>query len=314
MYISILLLIVGFVVLIKGAEFLVDGSSSLAKRFQISQIAIGLTIVAFGTSAPELVVNLIAGFQGRNDIAFGNILGSNIFNTLMVLGIAGIIYPIAVKENTVLKEIPIMLISTIGVFVLANNFGLKGSALSRIDGIILLLGLFAFLMYVKKISKLKDLKVDVKIYSPFITGLYIILGIIGLFAGGRLVIHHAVRIAQSLNVSPKFIALTIVALGTSLPELVTSIIAVTKNHDDLAIGNVVGSNIFNLLLVLGVTSFIQPLSYNTALNIDFLLLIVVTIILFVTMYTGRKHKLDRLEAIFLVLLYLSYLIFLIFRK
>ena len=314
MMLSILLLILGFVLLIKGAEFLVDGSSSLAAKFSIPPIAIGLTIVAFGTSAPELIVNLIAGFKGHHDIAIGNILGSNIFNTLLVLGIAGLIYPIKVKKNTVLKEIPIMLFATIGVFLLAMNFRFSSGVLSTIDGIILLVGLVAFLFYVTKISGSGDLEVDIRIFNNFKTIVFIIVGIIGLFVGGRLVVIYAVKFASILNLSDKFIALTVVALGTSLPELVTSVIAVKKKHSDLAIGNVVGSNILNLLLVLGTTSLIKPITYNPALNPDFYFLIFITLILFISMYTFKKHKLDRIEAGFFVILYIAYTVFLLYRK
>jgi cation:H+ antiporter len=314
MVVSILLLILGFVILVKGAELLVEGSSSLAAKFSIPPIAIGLTIVAFGTSAPELIVNILAGFKGHHDIAFGNILGSNIFNTLLVLGIAGLIYPLSVKKSTVLKEIPIMLIVTVGVFLLASNFKFKAGILSGLDGIILLICLVSFLYYVTKISGSNDLEVDIKIFSGTKTAIYIVLGIIGLFFGGKFVVTHAVFIAKMLSVSDKFIALTVVALGTSLPELVTSVIAVRKKHCDLAIGNVVGSNIFNLLLVLGTTSLIKPIAYNPALNPDFYFLIFITLILFIAMYTFKKHKLDRIEAALFVVLYIAYTVFLFYRK
>jgi len=314
MFLAIILLIIGFIVLIKGAEFLVDGSSSLAKKMSISQLAIGLTIVAFGTSAPELIVNLIASFKGHDAIAFGNIIGSNIFNVLVVLGVACLITQIKVQKNTVLKEIPILLIATIFVFCLCNNCGFSGSSLSRFDGIILISGLLLFFYYVSRISKTRELEVDVKIFSNQRTPIYIILGIIGLFIGGELVVHNAVIIARLLGVSDKFIALTIVALGTSLPELVTSVLAVIKKHNDLAIGNVVGSNIFNLLLVLGLSSIIHPLEYNPELNIDFFLLILITIILFFTFIVGKRRIMARNEAIFFLILYAGYLLFIFNRK
>ncbi len=314
MFLAIILLIIGFVVLIKGAEFLVDGSSSLAKKMSISQLAIGLTIVAFGTSAPELIVNVIASFKGHDAIAFGNIIGSNIFNILMVLGVAGLITQIKVQRNTVLKEIPILLISTILVFCLSNNCGFSGSSLSRFDGIILILGLLLFFYYVSRISQTKELEVDVRIFSNQRTTIYIILGMIGLFIGGELVVHNAVIIVEKLEVTDKFIALTIVALGTSLPELVTSVLAVIKKHNDLAIGNVVGSNIFNLLLVLGLSSVIHPINYEPVLNIDFFLLILITIILFFTFIVGKRRTLARNEAIFFLILYAGYLIFIFNRK
>ena len=314
MFLSSIFIITGFVLLIKCAEFLVDGSSSLAKRMAISEIAIGLTIVAFGTSAPELIVNVIASIKGYDDISFGNIIGSNVFNTLMVLGVAGLISPIIVQKNTVLKEIPFLLIATILVFLLVNNFGFEGSLLSRLDGFILLVGLAVFLIYVSKISKVQGLEVDIRIFSLWKSIIFIIIGVTGLFVGGNLVVKHAVRMAQYMNVSDKFIALTIVALGTSLPELVTSVIAVRKRHFDMAIGNVVGSNIFNLFLVLGTSSLIKPISYDLMLNLDFYLLIFITIIFFLTLFVGKKHRLDKLEATFFLLLYVAYMVFLFYRE
>ena len=311
MLISILLLLFGFVIVIKGADFLIEGASSLAKKMSISEIAIGLTIVAFGTSAPELIVNIFASIGGHHEITFGNILGSNIFNILMVLGIAGIISTIAVKRNTILKEIPFLLAATLMAFGLA----LWNSDLSLFDGIILLAFLIIFFVYVIGFLKAKPLLgSDIKERSYFITFLMMISGIVGLFFGGKFVIDNAVLIARHFNVSEKFIGLTIVALGTSLPELVTSIIAITKGRNDLAIGNVIGSNLFNILLVLGVSSLIAPIHYDIALNIDFIFLCVITIMLFTTMFIGKKHKLTKIEAVFFVILYITYLVFIFYRK
>ncbi|OQX70557.1 MAG: hypothetical protein B6D62_04465 [Candidatus Cloacimonas sp. 4484_275] len=313
MLIAFGLTIIGFVLLVKSADWLVDGSASLAKRLDISEIAIGLTVVAFGTSAPELIVNIIASFKNYDEIAFGNIIGSNIFNVLMVLGIAGLIKPIFVLRNTVLKEVPFVLASTILVFLLANNFGFSGHTLSRLDGFILLVAIFLFFIYVFGISK-DTQNFQVHLISLPKSIIFIVLGIIGLFVGGKLVVTNAVKIAEHLHVSEKFIALTIVALGTSLPEMVTSIISVLKKHNNIAIGNVLGSNIFNLLLVLGISSIIHPLEFDPLLNIDFLLLILTTLILFFTLFLGKKHKIYRLEAIAFLILYLLYLIFLFHRK
>ncbi len=311
MLISILLLIIGFVIIIKGADFLIDGASSIAKKLSISEIAIGLTIVAFGTSAPELIVNIFASIGGHHEITFGNILGSNIFNILMVLGIAGIISTISVQRNTVLKEIPFLLVATLLVFGLA----LWNSDLSTIDGIILIVFLIIFFVYVFVILKAKPLQgSNIKEYSYPITILMMILGIIGLFFGGKFVVDNAVIIARHYEVSEKFIGLTIVALGTSLPELVTSVIAITKGRNDLAIGNVIGSNLFNILLVLGVSSLITPIHYDISLNIDFTFLCIITTMLFITMFIGKKHKLTKIEAVFFVLLYSVYLVFIFYRK
>ena len=311
MLISIILLLFGFVIVVKGADFLIDGASSLAKKMSISEIAIGLTIVAFGTSAPELIVNIFASIGGHHEITFGNILGSNIFNILMVLGVAGIISTIVVQRNTILKEIPFLLIATLLVFGLA----LWNSDLSLIDGFILLAFLIVFFIYVITFLKTKTLLgSDIKERSYLVTILMMIFGMIGLFFGGKFVVDNAVIIARHFEVSEKFIGLTIVALGTSLPELATSTIAITKGRNDLAIGNVIGSNLFNILLVLGVSSIIAPIQYDITLNIDFIFLCVITIMLFITMFIGKKHKLTKIEAVFFIILYIAYLVFIFYRK
>ncbi len=311
MFLSIVLLLVGFVILVKGADFLIDGASSLAKKLSISEIAIGLTVVAFGTSAPELIVNIFASVGGYHEITFGNILGSNIFNILMALGVAGVITSISVQRNTVLKEIPFLLVATL----LAFGLTLWNRDLSMTDGIILLIFLVLFFIYVFGILHAAPPQAStIKEYSDLVTFAMMILGMIGLFFGGKFVVNNAVKIAEYFNVSQKLISLTIVAFGTSLPELVTSVLAVIKGRNDLAIGNVVGSNLFNTLLVLGVSSVISPIPYILVLNVDFIFLCAITLILFLTMFVGKKHKLSRLEAIFFILLYSGYLIFIISRK
>ena len=315
MALSSVLLIIGFAILIKSASLLINGASSLAKRFSISELAIGLTIVAFGTSAPELIVNIISSASGHNEICFGNVLGSNIFNTLMVLGIAGIIYPISIEKNTVKKEIPFLLVGTILVLALVNNFGFTGNLLSRFDGIMLILSILLFFGYVIGIARENITEdITIKLYAVSKSVLFIMIGIIGLFVGGEMVVKNAVFIARLLDVSEKFIAITIVALGTSLPELVTSIIAITKQRHGLAIGTVIGSNLFNIFLVLGVSSIINPIVFPLALNTDFYFLIIITIILFITMFTGKKRKLERAESIMFIILYIGYVVFLFYRK
>ncbi len=310
-----IMLVVGFIILIKSADLLVSGASSLAKKLSISEIAIGLTIVAFGTSAPELIVNVLSSTGGHNEICFGNVLGSNIFNTLIVLGVAGLIHPIAVQRNTVKKEIPMVFFGTIFVFALANNFGSVGTILSRLDGFLLVAGLILFLLYVMGISKESILDdFDLKLYSIPKSVLFVSIGIIGLFFGGNMVVKNAVFAAELLNVSEKFIGITIVALGTSLPELVTSIVAMRKKRFGLAFGNVIGSNLFNIFLVLGLTAIVQPIDYPLELNIDFIFLIIITLFLFLTMFTGKKRQLDRWEAFIFLVLYASYVVFLVYRR
>ncbi|MDO9577426.1 MAG: calcium/sodium antiporter [Candidatus Cloacimonadales bacterium] len=315
MSIAAALLVIGFVILIKSADLLVNGASSLAKKFSISEIAIGLTIVAFGTSAPELIVNILSSTGGHSEICFGNVIGSNIFNTLMVLGIAGVVHPIYVEKNTVKKEIPFVFFGTILVFGLAVNFGFPGNTLSRLDGLILIGSLVLFFFYVLGISKeIIPSSVEIHLYPIPKSVIFVIIGIIGLFFGGNIVVKNAVSIARMLQVSEKFIGITIVALGTSLPELVTSVVAVKKKRYGLAVGNVIGSNLFNIFFVLGITALIKPIVYPISMNIDFYFLIIITLILFITMFTGRKRQLDRWEAVTFIFLYVFYIIFLIYRK
>jgi len=316
--IIIFLLIIGFIFVIKGADFLVDGASAIAKHFAIPEIVIGLTIVAFGTSTPELVVNIFASIEGKNEIVFGNILGSNIFNILLILGIAGLIYPISVKKNTVWREIPFSLFAVLILFLLVNDrFFIKNQdfILSRLNGIILLLFFILFLLYAFILSRIEsEDQFDVKNLSIMVSILFTILGFTGLFAGGKLIIDNSVKIANYFNVSNKLIALTIVSCGTSIPELATSAVAAHKKRNDIAVGNVVGSNIFNILLILGISAVIHPVNFNPILNIDIYVLIFASLLLFITMFTGKKNKLDRWEALIMLLTYFAYLIYIIYRK
>lgn len=316
MILSSILIIVGFTSLIFGANWLVDGASSLAKKNNISDLVIGLTIVAFGTSAPELVVNSVASFNGLSDIVFGNIVGSNNFNLFIILGIAGLIYPITVQSSTAWKEIPISLIATILLFVLANNFFInQNPEISRLDGIILLVSFLCFLYYV--FSQLKQEKTETVTLvnkSNFKIWSLVIFGIAGLIIGGKLVVDNSIDIATNLGVSQKIIGLTIIAAGTSLPELVTSIVAALKKNSDIAIGNVIGSNIFNILLVLSISSFVNPIKYNPNFDQDILILIGGTVFLIIAMFTGKRKKLDRWESLILLSFYLIYTTYLVSKE
>ena len=309
MPLSIILLIAGFLLLIKGADFLVDGSSSLAARLKVSQIVIGLTVVAFGTSTPELIVNIFAAITDSSDVGFGNIVGSNIINILLILGIAALISPLQTQKNTVWKEIPFALLGTLVLFVLCNDnyFGILPNIISAGDGILLLLFFVIFIVYVFAISKINtESTVEVKDLSSIKTTTYIIIGIIGLFIGGKLVVDNSVIIAASFGLSQRVIGLTIVAFGTSLPELFTSAVAATKGKADIAVGNVVGSNIFNVFFVLAITSIISPVPFKTAMNIDLLIMCIASLLLFITMFTGEKRKLDRWEAVVFLVIYVAY--------
>ena len=313
---NVLLLIAGFVILVFGADFLVSGSSSLAKRFNISELAIGLTVVAFGTSTPELVVSLISSFQGHNEVAFGNVIGSNLFNLFFILGVAGTVYPIVVQSNTVWKEIPYSLFGAILLYGMVNDtslFNKEADILSFWDGVILLLFFLAFLIYVFYSMKQEQAGEEnpIKVYALPRTILMIIGGLIGLVAGGKFVVDSAVAIAQGFGVSEKLIGLTIVAAGTSLPELATSTVAAFKKRSDIAIGNVVGSNIFNIFFIISTCSLVTPIPYNKALNTDIYVLFFGTAILFAAMFSGRQRKIDRWEAVLLLLAYVAYVGYLI---
>ncbi len=311
MFLQIVLLVLGFVVLIKGADWLVSGASSLAKKHNVSDLAIGLTVVAFGTSAPELVVSIFASLQNHQEIVFGNIIGSNNFNLFVILGVAGLISPLVVQSSTVRREIPLSLVAVVMLFLLSNDFFLSDRRiLSRVDGLILLtmFGLFLFYVYDQlRVDPAEKIKADM-IHSHGKIWLLIITGLAGLVIGGRLVVNSAIGMATALGVSEKIIGLTIVAAGTSLPELATSVVAALRKNNDIAVGNIVGSNIFNIFLILGISSVIKPLGYNIAFNSDIYLLGAGTVVLLVFMFTGKKKKLDRWEAALLLAAYILYTI------
>lgn len=319
------LVIVGFVLLIKGADYLVNGASSLAKRFNVSDIAIGLTVVAMGTSAPELVVNIISGSvqdvgSGANEVVFGNIIGSNIFNIFLILGVASIIYPLTVERNALWKEVPYSLLATFIFFILVNDalfFDSETNMLDVKDGIILLVMFVLFLVYIfMNLSRNPEAEVeDIELYGSLKTTIMIVLGIVGLVFGGNLIVENAVTIAKFYHVSDKMIGLTILAAGTSLPELATSAVAAFHKKSDLAVGNIVGSNIFNLLLVLGATSIVHsPLVFTPTLNTDLYIVMLGTLMLFLFMFTLNKYKLDRAEGMVYIAGFLIYSYYLFVRE
>lgn len=317
MFIPTLLLFVGFAILIKGADFLVNGASSAAKKYGISNLAIGLTVVAFGTSMPELIVSLMAAINGQNDASFGNVIGSNNFNLLFILGIAGIIYPLVVQKNTVKYEVPISMLAAGVLFLLINDEMLwhaEGNILSRIDGIILLLFFGGFMIYIyRTMSHSTDIEQEgqIKIYSMSVSLGMIGIGLAMLIGGGKLVVDNAISIAHHFGLSEKLIGLTILAAGTSLPELATSAVAAYRKNADIAIGNVVGSNIFNIFFILGITGLVNPISYNTAMNFDIYVLLASTFVLIIFMFTINQRKLDRWEAIILLICYVVYTVYLV---
>jgi len=318
MVIPILLLLVGFALLIAGAEFLVNGASSAAKQRGISNLAIGLTVVAFGTSMPELVVSLFSALDGKNDASFGNVIGSNNFNLLFILGVSGVIFPLAVTKGTVRFEVPFSLVAAGALYFLVNDSQVfnspMGGSLSRFDSILLLLCFGGFLAYIYRIMRNQNElgEVDnIKVYSmPKSVGL-ILAGLALLIYGGTVVVDNAIIIADMLGMSQKLIGLTILAAGTSLPELATSCVAALKKNPDIAVGNVIGSNIFNIFFILGLTGLVHPIEYNTAMNFDLQVLMASTVLLMIFMFTLNTRKLDRWEAFILLTLYIAYTAYLI---
>ncbi|MBX0331861.1 calcium/sodium antiporter [Pontibacter sp. HSC-14F20] len=309
---NIFLLLVGFVALIFGADKLVDAASSLAKKLGIPNIVIGLTIVAFGTSAPELVVNVFAAINNNTEIVLGNIMGSNIFNVLGILGVCAVIYPLAVKSNTTWLEIPLSLLAAVAVFFVASDVILDGTGsniISRSDGLLLLLFFCIFLVYNLMIAKggNDEEESEAKDYTYLKSILFIVLGLAGLVLGGKLIVDSAVGIAQAFGLSERIIGLTIVSVGTSLPELATSVMAVRKRNVDIAIGNVVGSNIFNIFLILGVSTIVTPLQVAPAAFTDIIMNIAAGLLLFIFIFTGRGRQLARWEGMVFLLLYVGYL-------
>lgn len=314
MALNLFFLVLGMALLIKGADWLVDGASALAKKYNVSDLAIGLTIVAFGTSAPELVVNSFAAAEGHHQMVLGNVIGSNFFNLFLILGVAGIILPLTVQSSTVWKEIPFSLLAIILVLAFGNNFFInQHSIISRVDGFILLTLFFVFLYYVY--SQLKsdpaDIEIDEKSLSNLMITIFILGGLGGLVIGGKVVLVNAVDISHDFGVSERIIGLTVIAAGTSLPELATSVVAAVKKKSDIAVGNIIGSNIFNFLLIFAISAIIQPIQYDKIFNRDLYLIGAGTIFLFIAMFTGGKKKLDRWEAAILLVVFIGYTYYLI---
>jgi len=309
---------IGFVILIKGADMAIEGASSIAKRFKISNLVIGLTIIAFGTSAPELLVSVTSGLKGSADIAIGNVVGSNIANIVLILGIAGLIYPIKVGHGTAWKEIPFALLGVIMLYVLANDALIDGdsaSAITRIDGLVML-GFFSiFLYYVFGISKVKgpEQKDEIKKFGITKSIIFLVLGFTGLILGSDWVVSGAVHIAEVFGLSESLIGLTIVAVGTSLPELAASAVAAYKRNSDIAIGNIVGSNIFNIFFILGTASVITPLSFSPEMDTDIMICLAVTFVLFLALFIGKRGVLERWQSALFVIFYVIYIVYLVMR-
>ena len=313
-----LLLVVGLALLVKSADLLVTGAASIAGRLGISPLVIGLTIVSFGTSLPELVVTLVSGLQHNADLAIANVIGSNIANVLLVLGIAAIIRPLPVTDSTVVSEIPFSLTAALLVGFLANAALFSHHpelSISRLDGAILLLFFALFMLYVFKIGREKPRveKARPALLPPLRCAVYILLGIAGLYLGGGWVVDGAVGIAQSMGVDDALIGLTIVAVGTSSPEIFASAVAAYRGQTDIAVGNVVGSNIFNLLFVLGVTSSVVELPFEVVNNTDLVMVIGSSALIVLALVASRSYSILRSHGVMFVTLYAAYLVYVITR-
>ena len=312
--IAYLLMPVGFVLVIKGADWFVNAATALARRLGVSDLAIGLTVVAFGTSLPELAVNVTASFQGNAGITIGNIIGSNIANVLLILGAAGLIYPLAVSKGTVWKEIPLSLLAVLLVGILANDRLIdagSASLLTRSDGLVLLSFFAIFLCYTAAIARRiegLDSTVVAKTIGLTKTSLLMGAGFVALIVGSQWVVNGAVKIALALGVSETTVGLTIVAVGTSLPELATSVMAAYRKNPEIAVGNVVGSNIFNIFFILGASALIRPIPVPSRTNIDIAVLLTASVLLFVWMFTGKRRTLDRWEAGIFLAGYAGYIV------
>ncbi|MBU0977751.1 MAG: calcium/sodium antiporter [Nanoarchaeota archaeon] len=314
------LLVLGIIFLIKGADFLVKGSSSLAHRLKISSLVIGLTIVSIGTTMPELFVSIIGSIENAPNIVFGNAIGSNISNILLILGITAIISNLRIHRITIWKEMPFSFLGIILLALFANKSLLNFSQnhfITRTDGIILLFFFGAFLYHIlDTISKEKKSfkkSIDFKTQPYLIISLLLLVGIVLLYVGGKITVENAILVARNLGLSNFLISATIIAVGTSLPELATAITAALKKDPDMAIGNIIGANILNIFWVLGLTAAISPILIPSFINLDLIILGAVTLLLFVFMFTGKKSQLTRTEGIIMVAAYIAYIIFLLIR-
>jgi cation:H+ antiporter len=315
-----ILFLLGFIFLIKGADVLVKGSTIIARKLNVSDMVIGLTIVSFGTSMPELIVSLISAINGNSDLAIGNILGSNVANILLILGVAATITRLPIQNNTVLSEIPFSLIATLLIGFLANASLLESNKelmISRVDGIILLFFFLLFILYLYRAAKedfyVKDSSTPISKDSNAIPITYIVIGIAGLFLGGKWVVDGAVLLAGFFGMSESFIGLTVVAVGTSLPELVTSAMAAYRNKADIAVGNVVGSNIFNILWILGLSACIRPLPFDLISNIDILMIIFSSSLLLIAVSMGKTYSIGRFSGVIFIIVYIGYIWYLFQR-
>lgn len=312
--VNILLLLVGLGLVVLGADWLVNGASSIARRAGISEFVIGLTIVGFGTSCPELVVSLSGAIEGNSDISVGNVVGSNIFNVLFILGLTAMFLPVGMTDKNRRIDIPITIGVTILLVILGITGSMSGPGISRWEGVLMLLVFSAYLFYCFK-SDSKDEFSETQQATLSITKsiALTLTGLAGLIFGGDLFVDSATALARQIGVSDKFIAVTILAGGTSLPELATSLVAAIKGKEQLALGNILGSNVFNAMLILGLSSVITPLSFASMTIVDIITLVLSAVLLLIWAYTGRKNRIDRREGAAMLLCYVAYNVFLFSR-
>ena len=312
--VNILLLLVGLGLVVLGADWLVNGASSIARRAGISEFVIGLTIVGFGTSCPELVVSLTGAIEGNSDISVGNVVGSNIFNVLFILGLTAMVLPVGMTDKNRRIDIPITLGATILLVILGITGSMSGPVISRWEGVLMLLVFSAYLFYCFK-SDSKDEFSETQQATLSITKsiALTLTGLAGLIFGGDLFVDSATALARQIGVSDKFIAVTILAGGTSLPELATSLVAAIKGKEQLALGNILGSNVFNAMMILGLSSVITPLSFASMTIVDIITLVLSAVLLLIWAYTGRKNRIDRREGAAMLLCYVAYNVFLFSR-
>ena len=313
-WLQVLLLIGGLALIVFGADWLVDGASGVARRFGLSEFVIGLTIVGMGTSAPEMVVSFIGAFQGNADIAIGNVVGSNIMNTLLILGLTAIILPMAVTPSNRKRDIPVNILITVLLIVLGLEytlfrFGTDG--LTHMDGAILLVVFIVYMWLCFKSGKVDEDEAPAKKRSIWLCLLMIAAGLAGLIIGGNLFVDNATELARAMGVSDKFIAITILAGGTSMPELATCVVAAAKKKGQLALGNIIGSNVFNILLILGGSALIHPLSFEHITFVDLGVLLVSALALVSALFIGKKNKIDRLDGSLFLLIWAAYMAWLI---
>lgn len=318
MVLDIVLVLAGLAMVVIGADILVGGASSLARRFGVSEFVIGLTIVGFGTSLPELVVSVTGALEGNSSVAIGNVLGSNIINTIFILALSALFVPVAISRTNRRRDIPVTIFATLlvlGMGLSATLFGLGSSdGLSRAEALLLLL-LFAAYMVLcfKSSSEVSADSPDGREYGTAAAVLLVLAGLALLIAGGKLFVNSAVDIARGMGVSDKFIAVTVLALGTSLPELATSIVAISRKRSQMALGNILGSNVFNLLLILGVSAFITPMSFASVNLVDAAVLALSIILVLAGVWTGRKNMLDRFDAALMLLVFVAYMVWLFIK-